>query len=273
MSEEAAAAQREAIGRYIAPAESVLAYLKDIQQPTLIVQGKNDLIIPTVNSYILQQNLPNAQLIVYPDANHGSFYQYPELFISEADQFLRSALQDGDAKASAFALRQVPEANTMWSDDALLRFDDVDVSIAVATDAGLFTPVIRRADQEGLEAISAEMKELAARARANKLKPEEYQGGGFSISNLGMHGVEQFAAIINPPQSCILALGAGNKRTVVRDDRSSCARCRRRRFPSITDRSTARSARGYWPPSRSRSAWFSRKCPLYVDTSRHLGAE
>jgi pyruvate dehydrogenase E2 component (dihydrolipoamide acetyltransferase) len=121
-------------------------------------------------------------------------------------------------KASAFALRQVPEANAMWSDDALLRFDDVDVSIAVATDAGLFTPVIRRADQKGLEAISAEMKELAARARANKLKPEEYQGGGFSISNLGMHGVEQFAAIINPPQSCILALGAGNKRTVVRDD-------------------------------------------------------
>ena len=96
VSEEAAAAQREAIGKYIAPAESVLDYLKDIRQPTLVVQGSNDVIIPTMNSYILQQNLPNAQLILYPDANHGSFYQYPELFVSQADQFLTSALQGND---------------------------------------------------------------------------------------------------------------------------------------------------------------------------------
>jgi pimeloyl-ACP methyl ester carboxylesterase len=97
VSEEAAAAQREAIGKYIVPGENVLSYLKDIRQPTLIVQGSNDVIIPTVNSYVLQQNLPNAQLIVYPDANHGSFFQYPELFVSEANQFLASVLQDGDA--------------------------------------------------------------------------------------------------------------------------------------------------------------------------------
>ena len=97
VSEEAAVAQREAIGKYIAPAESVLDYLKDISQPTLVVQGSNDVIIPTMNSYILQQNLPNAQLILYPDANHGSFYQYPELFVSQADQFLTSALQGNDA--------------------------------------------------------------------------------------------------------------------------------------------------------------------------------
>jgi pimeloyl-ACP methyl ester carboxylesterase len=97
VSEEAAAAQREAIGKYSAPAESVLAYLTDIRQPTLIVQGSNDVIVPTVNSYTLQQNLPNAQLIVYPDANHGSFYQYPELFVSQADQFLASARQGDDA--------------------------------------------------------------------------------------------------------------------------------------------------------------------------------
>jgi pimeloyl-ACP methyl ester carboxylesterase len=93
VSDEAAAAQREAISKYYAPAESVLDYLKDIRQPTLIVQGSNDVIVPTVNSYILQQNLPNAQLILYPDANHGSFYQYPELFVSQADQFLTSTLQ------------------------------------------------------------------------------------------------------------------------------------------------------------------------------------
>src|SRR5271154_4023500 len=87
-SEEAGAAQREPMGKYIPPAESVLDYLKDIRQPALIVQGSNDVIIPTVNSYVLQQNLPNAELILYPDANHGSFYQYPELFVSQADQFL-----------------------------------------------------------------------------------------------------------------------------------------------------------------------------------------
>jgi pimeloyl-ACP methyl ester carboxylesterase len=98
VSEEAAAAQREAINKYYSPAENVLAYLKEIRQPTLIVQGSNDVIVPTVNSYVLQQNLPNAQLIIYPDANHGSFYQYPELFVSQADQFLTSALQDDDSK-------------------------------------------------------------------------------------------------------------------------------------------------------------------------------
>ena len=97
VSEDAATAQREAIGKYIAPAENVLDYLKDIRQPTLIVQGSNDVIIPTVNSYLLQQNLPNAQLVLYPDANHGSFYQYPELFVSQADQFLTSALQSDNA--------------------------------------------------------------------------------------------------------------------------------------------------------------------------------
>jgi pimeloyl-ACP methyl ester carboxylesterase len=97
VSEEAAAAQREAIGKYTARRDGVLDYLRDIRQPTLVVQGSNDVVIPTVNSYILQQNLPNAQLILYPDANHGSFYQYPELFVSQADQFLTSALQGNDA--------------------------------------------------------------------------------------------------------------------------------------------------------------------------------
>jgi pimeloyl-ACP methyl ester carboxylesterase len=97
VSEEAAAAQREAISKYTAPAKRVLDYLKDIHQPTLIVQGSNDVVIPTMNSYILQQNLPNAQLILYPDTSHGSFYQYPELFVSQATDFLTSALQGDHA--------------------------------------------------------------------------------------------------------------------------------------------------------------------------------
>jgi pimeloyl-ACP methyl ester carboxylesterase len=93
VSDEAASRQREAIGKYYAPSESVLEYLKDIRQPTLVVQGSNDMIVPTVNSYVLQQNLPNAQLILYPDANHGSFYQYPKLFVSQASEFLDAGLQ------------------------------------------------------------------------------------------------------------------------------------------------------------------------------------
>jgi pimeloyl-ACP methyl ester carboxylesterase len=97
VSDEAAAAQREAITKYYAPTESALDYLKTIRQPTLIVQGSNDVVVPTVNSYVLQQNLPNAELILYPDANHGSFYQYPELFVAQADQFLTSTLQRDDA--------------------------------------------------------------------------------------------------------------------------------------------------------------------------------
>jgi len=97
ISEGATAAQREAVGKYTAGGEGVLDYLRDIHQPTLIVQGNNDVIIPTVNSYLMQQSLPNAQLILYPDSNHGSFYQYPELFVSQADQFLTSALQGDHA--------------------------------------------------------------------------------------------------------------------------------------------------------------------------------
>ncbi len=120
-------------------------------------------------------------------------------------------------KATAAALRRVPTANASWTEDGVAMYDDVDISVAVATDGGLITPIIRRADQKGVATISNEMKDLAARARAGKLKPEEFQGGGFSISNLGMYGVKSFSAIINPPQGGILAVGAGEKRPVVKD--------------------------------------------------------
>ncbi len=120
-------------------------------------------------------------------------------------------------KAAAAALRRVPAANASWTDDGIAMYDDVDISVAVATDGGLITPIVRRADQKGVATISNEMKDLIARARAGKLKPEEFQGGGFSISNLGMFGVKSFSAIINPPQGGILAVGAGEPRPVVRD--------------------------------------------------------
>jgi pyruvate dehydrogenase E2 component (dihydrolipoamide acetyltransferase) len=120
-------------------------------------------------------------------------------------------------KAAAVALRRVPGVNASWTDDGMALYDDVDVSVAVSIPDGLITPIVRRADQKGLAAISNEMKDLGARAKAGKLKPEEFQGGGFSISNMGMYGVSAFAAIINPPQAGILAVSAGQQRAVVKD--------------------------------------------------------
>jgi pyruvate dehydrogenase E2 component (dihydrolipoamide acetyltransferase) len=106
--------------------------------------------------------------------------------------------------------------NASWSDDAIIQYHDVDISVAVSIPDGLITPIIRQADRKGLAAISNEAKALIERARAGKLKPEEFQGGGFSISNMGMYGVRDFAAIINPPQAAILAIAAGEQRPVVR---------------------------------------------------------
>ena len=120
-------------------------------------------------------------------------------------------------KATAVALRRFPTVNASWTDDAMIQYDDVDISIAVSTPTGLITPIIRKADGKGLAAISNEMKDLAARAKLGKLKPEEFQGGGFSISNMGMYGVTSFSAIINPPQAGILAVAAGQQRPVVKD--------------------------------------------------------
>ena len=127
------------------------------------------------------------------------------------------SVNDFVVKAVAKALVEVPEANAMWTEDAILQFNAVDISIAVATPGGLITPIVRNADYKGLSAISAEVKALAGRARDGKLMPEEYTGGGFTISNMGMYGVKEFAAIINPPQSCILAVGAGEQRPIVVD--------------------------------------------------------
>jgi pyruvate dehydrogenase E2 component (dihydrolipoamide acetyltransferase) len=104
-----------------------------------------------------------------------------------------------------------------WDDEGILFYDHADISVAVATPTGLITPIVKGAEGKGLADISAEMKDLAGRARDGKLKPEEYQGGTFSVSNLGMFGIKEFSAIINPPQGCILAVGAGTQQAVVRD--------------------------------------------------------
>lgn len=136
---------------------------------------------------------------------------------SEGDKSYKISVNDFVVRAVAMALRRVPEANATWTESAIRFFNDVDVSVAVATSNGLITPVVRRADEKSLVSISDEIKGLAARGRDGKLLPEEYQGGSFTISNLGMFGVKDFVAIINPPQSCILAVGAGEQRPVVID--------------------------------------------------------
>jgi pyruvate dehydrogenase E2 component (dihydrolipoamide acetyltransferase) len=135
----------------------------------------------------------------------------------------RISVNDFVIRAAALALRQVPAANASWSDDAILLWQRVDISVAVALDDGLITPIVKAADQKGLAQIAAEAKDLAERARAGRLKLEEFQGGTFSISNLGMYGIREFAAVINPPHGCILAVGAGEKRPIVRDGQLAVA--------------------------------------------------
>ena len=131
---------------------------------------------------------------------------------------VKLSVNDFIIKASALALQAVPDANAVWAGDRILKLKPSDVAVAVAVDGGLFTPVLKDAHQKSLSALSAEMKDLATRAKTKKLAPHEYQGGSFAISNLGMMGIENFDAVINPPHGAILAVGAGVKKPVVMKD-------------------------------------------------------
>jgi pyruvate dehydrogenase E2 component (dihydrolipoamide acetyltransferase) len=135
-------------------------------------------------------------------------------------QAYRLSVNDLIIKMWAAALQRVPAANAVWAEDRILRFTHSDIGIAVAIDGGLITPVVRQAEQKTLSAISADMRELAERARSRKLKPNEYQGGSSAISNLGMYGVREFSAIINPPHATILAVGAARRQAVEKADGS-----------------------------------------------------
>jgi len=131
---------------------------------------------------------------------------------------VKLSVNDFIIKSCALALQQVPDANAVWAGDRILKLKPSDVAVAVAIEGGLFTPVLKDADQKSLSALSAEMKDLAARARTRKLAPHEYQGGSFAISNLGMFGIDNFDAVINPPHGGILAVGAGVPKPVVGKD-------------------------------------------------------
>ena len=128
---------------------------------------------------------------------------------------VKLSVNDFIIKACALALQQVPDANAVWAGDRILKLKPSDVAVAVAIEGGLFTPVLKDAHQKTLSALSAEMKDLASRAKSRKLAPHEYQGGSFAISNLGMFGIENFDAVINPPHGAILAVGAGIQTPVV----------------------------------------------------------
>ena len=136
----------------------------------------------------------------------------------EGEDAYKISVNDFVIRALALALRKVPNANASWTDDAMLLHQHADIGVAVAIDGGLITPIVKAADTKGLAAISREMVDLAERARTKKLKPTEYEGGSFAVSNLGMFGVDKFDAVINPPHAGILAVGAGSKRPIVKDD-------------------------------------------------------
>jgi len=161
------------------------------------------------NFYVTMDIEIDALLRLRADLNARSPKEGPGAF--------KLSVNDLVIKAAAAALRRVPKVNASYTEDAMIVYDDIDISVAVSMPDGLITPIVRKADQKGLSAISNEMKDLGARAKSGKLKPEEFQGGSFSISNLGMFGVKQFTAIINPPQAAILGVGAGEKRPVVKD--------------------------------------------------------
>jgi pyruvate dehydrogenase E2 component (dihydrolipoamide acetyltransferase) len=162
-----------------------------------------------------KQNVPHFYLTI--DCEIDELLRVRKEMNARAPDGVKVSVNDFVIKALAVSLRRVPGANASWTEEGVRLYKNVDVSVAVALDGGLITPVVRNADIKGLGQISTDMVDLAGRARKGKLTPEEYQGGSISISNLGMFGIKQFDAVINPPQGAILAVGAGEQRPVVKN--------------------------------------------------------
>ena len=168
-----------------------------------------------------KQQVPHFYLTV--DCEIDGLLDLRKQLNGRASANYKLSVNDLVIKTVALAMRAHPQVNAQWGGDRLFQLENIDVSVAVAIEGGLITPIIRDADTKSVAAISNEMKELAGRARENRLQPHEFQGGGFSISNLGMFGIRNFSAVINPPQACILAVGAGEQRPVVRDGQLTIA--------------------------------------------------
>ncbi|MGL9760900.1 MAG: pyruvate dehydrogenase complex dihydrolipoamide acetyltransferase [Wolbachia sp.] len=143
--------------------------------------------------------------------------------INSADGNNKVTINDLIIKAVAFSMKKFPDVNSSWIDDKILKYANIDISIAVALEDGLITPIVKNADKKSILSISKEVKDLVSRARSGKLRPEEFQGGGFTISNLGMFGIKTFSAIINQPQSCIMAVGTSKKQPIVINEKIEIA--------------------------------------------------
>jgi pyruvate dehydrogenase E2 component (dihydrolipoamide acetyltransferase) len=201
-------------------AEQVLALYRDVPFEEVPL----DAMRRTIATRLIQakQTIPHFYLTA--DVEIGRLLKFREEANAAAPKDkdgnprFKLSVNDFVIKAWAAALQRVPDANAVWAEDRILRFKHCDIGVAVAIDGGLITPVIRQAEMKTLSTISTEMRELAARARARKLTPSEYQGGASAISNLGMYGVREFSAIINPPQATILAIGAARRQAVETDN-------------------------------------------------------
>jgi pyruvate dehydrogenase E2 component (dihydrolipoamide acetyltransferase) len=206
----------------IAPAftpAQIAALYKDVPHEEVALDGMRK----TIATRLVQakQTIPHFYLTA--DVEIGALLKLREQANDSAPHrdgkpAFKLSVNDFVIKAWAAALLRVPAANAIWAEDRIFRFQRADVAVAVSTEGGLITPVIREADTRRLSAISAEMKDLAARARDRKLKPHEYQGGSSAISNLGMYGVREFSAIINPPHATILAVGGVRRQAVEKED-------------------------------------------------------
>jgi pyruvate dehydrogenase E2 component (dihydrolipoamide acetyltransferase) len=212
-------------GRALVPAAGageVLALYRDAAFVEVPLDGMRK----TIAARLMQAKQTIPHFYLSADVEIGRFLTMREEANAAAPKdndgqpMFRLSVNDLIIKAWGVALQRVPEANAAWADDRMLRFRHSDIGIAVAIDGGLITPIIRQAEAKSLTAISAEMRELAERARSRRLKPHEYQGGSSAISNLGMYGVREFAAIINPPHATILAIGAARRQAVETADGS-----------------------------------------------------
>jgi pyruvate dehydrogenase E2 component (dihydrolipoamide acetyltransferase) len=182
-----------------------------------------EVIAPSTMRKVIAKRLVEAKstiphFYVSMDCQIDALLKAREQINARANGAYKLSVNDFIIKACGLTLKQIPEANSSWINDQIYQYTSADVAVAVSIEGGLITPVVRHAEVKGLAEISKEMKDLAARAREGKLKPEEFQGGTFSLSNMGMYGVKDFSAIINPPQACILAIGSGERRPVVQKD-------------------------------------------------------
>ena len=157
------------------------------------------------------------------DCNIDELLKVRKALNSKSNDEYKISVNDMIIKASSVSLLKVPKANASWENENTKYYHNTDISVAVAIEGGLITPILKNVQSKGLLEISMDMKNLANKAKDGKLQPEEYVGGSFSISNLGMYGIKEFSAVINPPQSCILAVGSGEKRPIVINDEISIA--------------------------------------------------